>query len=155
VDGRDHWLPQLVATEERGLRERLVCQERTIPVVLRRPCPGEQRDQAAEIRARREGVAGAGENRDPQLVVIVELAPRLRQPHDHLRRQRVLLGWPVEGDERDAVSLLEQEIAHGASPERGRKNGSFSCSPAASKTTSTGRSSARSDGARPRRPETM
>src|SRR5262249_48885521 len=94
-------------------------------------------------------------NRDPQPIVVVELAPRLRQPHDHLRRQRVLLGRAVEGDESDAIPLLEQEIAHRATPGRGRKNGSFSCSPAGSKTTSTGRSSASSDGARPRRPETM
>src|SRR5262249_45789009 len=94
-----------------------------------------------------------------QPVVLAKFAPRLRQAHDHLRRKRILLCRPAEGDEGDVVPLLEQEFAHHATsesaPTRGRKNGSFTCSPAASKTTSTGRSSPSSDGARPRRPETM
>ena len=60
-----------------------------------------------EVVAGGEGaIAGAGENRDPDVGVVGDVVPHTRQLLVGRRVQRVHDFRPVDGDDRDVVALL-------------------------------------------------
>ena len=102
----DQRLPQVVARDEPA--EPAFRHARH--AVLRRPL---------EVVAGGEGaIAGAGENRDPDVGVVGDVVPHTRQLLVGRRVQRVHDFRPVDGDDRDVVALLvadELELHRGSS----------------------------------------
>jgi hypothetical protein len=73
-----------------------------------------RRDVALEVGAGAERVAGTGQDRDVEAVVVAEVRPRLdHQPVD-VGVDRVLVVGAVDRQERDPVALLVQQLVHRA-----------------------------------------
>ena len=68
-----------------------------------------------EVGAGAEVSARAGDDRDPDLRVLVDLHPGVVHPHEHLAGQRVAGLRAVEGDGGDVAVALEEQVgvAHG------------------------------------------
>ena len=67
--------------------------------------------QRLEVHAGAEVAAGAGEDADPQLVVLVEHLPGVGGTDEHRRAERVLGLGPVERDGEDVAVALDDECA--------------------------------------------
>src|SRR3954454_22653730 len=106
VDGPDDGLVDLV----QPAGERAEAQVDDLPHAAL--AADDRRDVGLEVGARAARVAGAGEDRDVDRVVVAELGPDLDEQLLHLGVDAVLDLGPVEGDEHDAVALVDQDLGH-------------------------------------------
>jgi hypothetical protein len=68
---------------------------------------GEERNRLLEVHSRAERpIPAGGQDRHPEVVVVVELHEGLVQTGEHVRRQRVHRIGAIDGDGGDAVLLL-------------------------------------------------
>ena len=84
--------------------------------LARRRVLDHRRDVGLQVGAGAEGVAGAGQDRDVDRVVVAEVLPGLPQQLVRLRVDRVLRLGPVDRQVGDPVALLGQELRHRARP---------------------------------------
>src|SRR5207245_4957811 len=70
---------------------------------------------APDVAARAEGAPGARDDDDVDAVVLLGRGERLRPRVDHVARERVQLVRPVQGDRRDLVLHLVEQVTHGSS----------------------------------------
>ena len=88
----------------------MIGEQALVPLVGCRPCPGEQRDQPAEIGPGAERpVSGAGDDRHTHLRFAGDGVPGVGEAAHELGIQRVQLVRSVERDDGDAVLDREAE----------------------------------------------
>jgi hypothetical protein len=108
LDGCDQRLLQALAPEEGPPVEVRVALEPRRPFALR-PAAG----HGLEVAARAEVPAGAREDRDADLLVLLDLDPCVRQADEHLRAEGVSRLGPVEDDRRDVALLPQDDVGFG------------------------------------------
>ena len=70
--------------------------------------------EGLEVHPRAEVAAGAGEDRHPQVVVVLQLLPGVLHADQHLRRKGVLSLGPVHGEGEDVSVALDKQVSHSA-----------------------------------------
>src|SRR5205807_6158284 len=70
--------------------------------------------EGLEVHARTEVAACAGEDGNAQLVVVLELLPRVVHHHEHLGREGVLSLRTIHGEGEDVAVAFDKQVCHGA-----------------------------------------
>ena len=113
VDGGDDRLFRVEVAQQGAAGGARVRQQPFVPLVLRLPRPGEQRDEPPQVRTGAEGGAGAGQHGNPHLRIVTHLPPSLVKAHGHLGIDGVAHLRAIEGDEGDMPPPFVVEHRHG------------------------------------------
>jgi hypothetical protein len=106
-----HRLVQLEAPQQAVTEGPPVSEQPLVPLVVGRAGPGDEGDESAQIGAGAEGaLAGAGEDRDPDVGVVADVPPGFGQSDEHLRAEGVVLVGSVEREPRHVAPLLVEQV---------------------------------------------